>query len=97
MNRVRAIEAVKSIQVAIELARSDNTNPKLTSNFDIGIRLCNELCDSLRTTEETWRYHELMSSFDRFFSDSLPWTNSLLLIIERERKLIKEALRERLR
>ena len=95
MNRNAIDQALQSIRAAIESARDENGNASLLPNFEAGIRLCDELISIVDTAEDRAVFEQLMGRFDRFVSDSLPWTDRLLTTIDRESKNITNALCER--
>lgn len=94
MNRPSLTQSVKSIRVAIEFARDQDTNADLLPNCDTGIRICDDLITTIESTDRTLTVNELMGRFNYFASDALPWTDSLLATINRENKNIKSALRD---
>lgn len=88
------MQSLESIRAAIESARDEDTNASLLPNYNSGLRICDDLIMTVQSTDGTLMFDELMGRFNRFVSDSLPWTDSLLATINRESQNIKQALRD---
>tara|TARA_R110002072_G_scaffold302401_1_gene485072 strand:+ start:62 stop:343 length:282 start_codon:yes stop_codon:yes gene_type:complete len=90
MNRDRISNALCQIRISIKDELDNNENEGFIDNYSKAIELCDSMLQRVNDTEIVFTSNSLLGTFKHFAIDSLPWSESLLKIIEEQQNIIEK-------
>ncbi len=90
MNREIIHHALTKIKNTIASDLESRQDDKLKSNYVHGIKICDDMLARVSDYNLAVTAKALFSTFDRYTSDSLPWTGDILKVIDTQRRIIEK-------